>query len=191
MRAELLQLRQLFSSLTPCKMPSARSSLTSSYTPNLHNLISSSSYPPIPDLVELESLQASLLATSSIVAADLEKRSKKDKKRKEREEEQAALEANEKARAKLEALDRARVEAQRGQKGSPAAAPAVKVKKERISLSPAPSNDSSASFRPAANHSQPITYASAQSKKKKQKRVVESDDDARCEYSPLFPLRVD
>jgi hypothetical protein len=48
-------------------------------------------------------------------------------------------------------------------------------------VSPAPSNASSASFRPTPTHAAPITYGSGQLKKKK-KRVVDSDDE-RCKWN--------
>jgi hypothetical protein len=49
-----------------------------------------------------------------------------------------------------------------------------------VAVSPAPSNASSASFRPTPAHAAPITYGSGQLKKKK-KRVVDSDDE-RCKW---------
>ncbi|ORX33921.1 histone acetyltransferases subunit 3-domain-containing protein [Kockovaella imperatae] len=153
-------------------MPTSRPAPPVTYTPHVLNLIQSSAYPPLPEAAELEYLLTSLRTSAATVTAELEKRQRKIQKRKEREEEQAALEANEKAGAKLEALERARVEGQKT-KESPTS---VRVKKERTSLSPVPSNASSASFKP--QHNQPITYASGHNKKKK-KRVLDSDDDMR------------
>ena len=164
-------------------MPSSRP--TSNYDPAILAIAQSPAYPSIPPLPELEALLVALQTTSQNVAAELERRQRKDKKRKEKEEEQAALEANAQTGAKLEALERTRVENQRS-KESPSS---VRVKKERTSceclvvghtesaVSPAPSNASSASFKPPLH--QPITYGSAQNKKKK-KRVVDSDEE-RCE----------
>lgn len=53
-----------------------------------------------------------------------------------------------------------------------------------VAVSPAPSNASSASFRPTPTHAAPITYGSGQLKKKK-KRVVDSDDE-RCKWNVSY-----
>jgi len=88
------------------------------------------------------------------------------------------LEANERTAQNLEAVDRARVEAQR------IAAKTAKVKKERSCeslrfvkgeadegvVSPVP-------LRPQKTIHPPITYGSSQFKKKKTKRVIDSDDE--------------
>ncbi|KAL7420048.1 Transcriptional regulator [Cryptotrichosporon argae] len=160
------------------------------YPPVLAGLISSTSYPPLPSLDELESLRVALESQSAAVAArvaaaraDEERRFKKKKQREqrerderderderaeadarsERERERAAIEANERASYRLEAIER------RKKEGSAAVA---EVKRERKSVSPAPSNASSVSFRP-----QPYVTTYAQHKKKK-KRIADSDDDA-------------
>ena len=107
------------------------------YPAHVLSIISSTTYPPIPNLEDLEALHTALQAhstsltsvteTDAIERDKVEKRVRKEKKRKEREEaeERAALEANERAGQKLEAIERARV----GRKtGSPAG---VRVKTER------------------------------------------------------------
>ncbi|WWD21532.1 hypothetical protein CI109_106018 [Kwoniella shandongensis] len=160
------------------------------YTPELRSLIESTVYPPVPHISQLEQLRQSLIEQSNALAtrydADSLKSKKEEKrKRKEREEEEKerlALEANERAGMRLELLERNRVAQQQkdlGAKGrqgtgSPSG---VRVKKERTSLSPAPSNASSTSFRPGHAHGTPITYG-GQVKKKKIKRVIDSDDEA-------------
>ena len=104
---------------------------TPSYTPYLLNLISSTAYPPLPLLEELESLRSSLQIQANNVSADIEKRLRKERKRKERDDgEAAALEANEKAGMKLEALERARAEAALAKK---AGVGGSTIKKERAS----------------------------------------------------------
>ncbi|KAL1411489.1 Transcriptional regulator [Vanrija albida] len=160
--------------------------------PTLLSLMSSTgTYPPVPNTEDLESLRSALEAQSSSTATRIAafppppavskktapagksaasfreeaKKSKKDgKKRKEREEtderERAALAANKRAGAALDAVERRRVD------------PDVKVKNERAA-SPAPSNASSASFRPGSQ----ATYGGMQ-KRKKVKRVLDSDDEA-------------
>ncbi|KAK6903692.1 hypothetical protein I203_107197 [Kwoniella mangroviensis CBS 8507] len=158
----------------------------STYEPHVLSLIQSTSYPPLPSVHSLEEIRGHLLdhnkALSAAAAAasgnNLGQSKKEEKrKRKEREDEErerAALEANEKAGMRLEALERARVESQRQKAASPGS---VRVKRERTSLSPAPSNASSASFRPGHGHGTPITYG-GHLKKKKTKRVLDSDDEA-------------
>ncbi|CAD6571758.1 MAG: Transcriptional regulator [Tremellales sp. Tagirdzhanova-0007] len=150
----------------------ARNSNATAY---LFSLISSTTYPPLPSLEELESLNSVLQSqASTLVTRDEEKRARKEKKRKEREEaaERAALEANERTRLNLEATERARI-VRKG--GSPAG---FKVKRER-SASPAGSNASTTSFKLAKAPLAPITYVGPQTKKKKTKRVVDSDDETR------------
>ncbi|ORY30351.1 histone acetyltransferases subunit 3-domain-containing protein [Naematelia encephala] len=150
-----------------------------SYPPLVLSLIQSTSYPPLPSLEELESLRTSLQTpiVPHVVPSDLEeKRLRKEKKRKDREEaeererekERAALEANERSGARLEALEKAKA----GRIGSPAG---VKVKKERQSASPVPSEGSNIS-RALAGPSHPVTYGS-QPKKQKKKRFLGSDDE--------------
>ncbi|WWC86866.1 uncharacterized protein L201_001745 [Kwoniella dendrophila CBS 6074] len=162
----------------------------SSYAAHVRQLMDSTTYPPIPPVSELETLRDSLLEHAQALRIAISgggggessssgPRSKKDekKKRKEREDEEReriALEANERAGMRLEALERARIEHQNKKAASPSS---VRVKRERTSLSPAPSNASSASFRPGHGHGTPITYG-GQIKKKKVKRVVDSDDEA-------------
>jgi len=165
---------------------------SATYPAALLSIISSTTYPPIPDVEELESLLSVLNSqTSNLLTRDEEKNARKERKRKEREEaeERAALEANERIGMKLEAMERARM----GRiTGSPAG---VRVKKERTGAtssgvmiwadlaiaSPAPSTASSASFRPAKAPVAPIAYGSQPTKKKKLKRVVDSDDEGGCE----------
>ena len=53
-----------------------------------------------------------------------------------------------------------------------------------LTVSPPPSERSDTSFRPSQTTSQPITYA-GQTKKKKLKRVVDSDDEGE-----LTPSRI-
>ncbi|WWC67992.1 uncharacterized protein I206_101911 [Kwoniella pini CBS 10737] len=157
----------------------------SSYASHVLSIIQSTGYPPVPSVNELENIRETLLEHAHAIRIPIASGSgsginKKDdkKKRKERgddeDRERAALEANEKAGMRLEALERARVEHQRSKIASPGS---VRVKRERTSLSPAPSNTSSASFRPGQSHGTPITYG-GQIKKKKMKRVVDSDDEA-------------
>ncbi|WVQ98097.1 hypothetical protein IAU59_005219 [Kwoniella sp. CBS 9459] len=168
----------------------------SSYPSTVVSLIQSTSYGSIPSLSVLEDIQATLSEHAAFLASRLPDSAssssalgKKDEKRKrkdrdEDDRERAALEANERAGARLEALERARVEHQRGGPhvkgrtgtGSPSG---VKIKRERLSVSPAPSNASSASFRPNHAHGTPITYG-GQIKKKK-KRVLDSDDEAQSQ----------
>lgn len=104
------------------------------YPSNIHALISSISYPDLPGPSELDALRATLEQQSAAVAADLEKKLRREKKRKERDEsnypsEAAALEANGRAGMKLEALERARLEST-AKRASPST---VKVKRERLS----------------------------------------------------------
>ncbi|WVQ83275.1 hypothetical protein IAT38_005414 [Cryptococcus sp. DSM 104549] len=125
-----------------------------------------------------------------------EEREAREARGREDEDEKArlAVEANEKAGMRLEALERARVQHQKeagkkkvgastggsgaaGGSGVGTASPnGIRIKKERTSLSPAPSNTSSASFRP--NHGGPPQTYGGPIKKKKIKRVVDSDDEA-------------
>ncbi|WRT64729.1 uncharacterized protein IL334_001663 [Kwoniella shivajii] len=171
----------------------------STYATHVLSLIQSTAYPSIPSVHELENIRDTLLehahalaprlaaASGSGTAESSTIRGKKDEKRKrkdrdEEDQERAALEANEKAGLRLEMLERARVEHQKSSlqnkirqgTGSPSS---VRVKRERTSLSPAPSNASSASFRPGQVLGAPITYG-GQIKKKKVKRVLDSDDEA-------------
>jgi hypothetical protein len=104
------------------------------YPSNIHALISSISYPDLPGPSELDVLRATLEQQSAAVAADLEKKLRREKKRKERDDpnypsEAAALEANGRAGMKLEALERARLEST-AKRASPST---VKVKRERLS----------------------------------------------------------
>lgn len=110
------------------------------------------------------------------------KQNKKDgKKRKEREEtderERAALAANQRAGAALEAVERRRVDPEVKVKNERGALHPPSVEKEgeltRPAASPAPSNASSASFRPGGPQA---TYGGIQ-KRKKAKRVLDSDDE--------------
>ncbi|WVF69761.1 hypothetical protein IAT40_004540 [Kwoniella sp. CBS 6097] len=176
----------------------------SSYPSSVVALIQSTSYGPIPSLSSLEDIQATLAehasylgsrlpgSSSSSSAAALGGRKDDKKKRKDRDDddsrERAALEANERAGARLEALERARVEHQRngpghgphGKNRTGTGSPSgVKIKRERMSISPAPSNASSASFRPNHAHGTPITYGGQL--KKKKKRVLDSDDEAQSQ----------
>ncbi|BEI86579.1 hypothetical protein CcaverHIS002_0608660 [Cutaneotrichosporon cavernicola] len=136
----------------------------------LFSLVQSTSYPPLPSIDELEQLSNTLKAQRTAAKARLanmappeEDRSLKKQKRKDREQtderERAALAANQRAGAALEVVERRRVDTNSD----------IKVKHERVS--PAPSNASSASFRPNSQQ----TYGMP--KKKKQKRVVDSDDE--------------
>ncbi|WWC59513.1 uncharacterized protein I303_102069 [Kwoniella dejecticola CBS 10117] len=166
-------------------MPSIR---PSSYAPHVLNIIQSTGYPPLPQADSLEHIRDTLLEHAQAIRVPVASgsgshepargRKEDKKKRKDRddddERERAALEANEKAGMRLEALERARVEHQRSKVASPGS---VRVKRERTSLSPAPSNASSASFRPGHSHGTPITYGGL-GKKKKTKRVLDSDDEA-------------
>ncbi|WVR04668.1 hypothetical protein IAU60_001679 [Kwoniella sp. DSM 27419] len=161
----------------------------SSYPSHILSLINTTSYPPPAQLQDLEAIRSVLADHAAAIAARLPdhdgKKKDEKRKRKEREDderERAALEANEKAGMRLEALERARVEHQRKDLGSQGKYRAgtgspggVRVKKER-SVSPAPSNASSASFKPTQTHGTPVTYG-GQIKKKK-KRVLDSDDEA-------------
>ena len=54
-----------------------------------------------------------------------------------------------------------------------------------MTVSPAPSEASSVAFKPQTFHSQPITYGSGQLKKKKTKRIQDSDDEAHCQPLPI------
>ncbi|WVW78405.1 hypothetical protein I302_100359 [Kwoniella bestiolae CBS 10118] len=167
----------------------------STYESHVLSLIQSTTYPALPNVNDLESIRVHLLDHAKTVGAaaataaaggsgsgshhESTIRSKKEekRKRKEREDEErerAALEANEKAGMRLEALERMRVESQSKKVGSPGS---VRVKRERTSLSPVPSNASSASFRPGHGHGTPVTYG-GHVKKKKTKRVLDSDDEA-------------
>ncbi|OXG46390.1 transcriptional adapter 3 [Cryptococcus neoformans] len=110
-------------------------------------------------------------------------------KERERERERAAIEANERASMRLEVAEKARVAhaqgvvvgkkkglsgvAGKGSSASTASPTGVKVKRER-SLSPAPSNASTTSFKPSASQQ---TYSGQIKKKKKIKRVLDSDDE--------------
>lgn len=155
--------------------------------PTLLSLISSTSYPPLPSVEELEQLRNALEAQAASVAvrsaAVGEDNRKKDKKRKDREatddRERAALAANERSGLALDAVERRRM-------GNDD----VKVKRERGELavgsvspdraeSPAPSNASSASFRPHGNQT---TYGNGH-KKKKVKRVLDSEDEGTRELT--------
>ncbi|CAK9782763.1 hypothetical protein CC85DRAFT_285628 [Cutaneotrichosporon oleaginosum] len=138
----------------------------------LLSLVQSISYPPLPTIEELEQLSNTLKAQRTAAKARLanmapppeeERTLKKQHKRKDREQtderERAALAANQRAGAALEVVERRRVDTSAD----------IKVKHERVS--PVPSNASSASFRPNSQQ----TYGMP--KKKKQKRVVDSDDE--------------
>nr|KIR49613.1 transcriptional adapter 3 [Cryptococcus bacillisporus CA1280] len=112
-------------------------------------------------------------------------------KEKEKERERAAIEANERASMRLEMAEKARLAHAHGHvgqgvagtkkglsavagKGSSTVSPTgVKVKRER-SLSPAASNASTTSFKPSASQQ---TYSGQIKKKKKIKRVLDSDDE--------------
>ncbi|OCF45848.1 hypothetical protein I317_00336 [Kwoniella heveanensis CBS 569] len=167
-----------------------------SYPSSVLSLIQSTSYGSIPSLTNLEDIHATLSEHAAFLGSRLPESSSSSaavgkghdkKKRKDRDDddrERAALEANERAGARLEALERARVEHQRNGPhgkartgtGSPSG---VKIKRERLSISPAPSNASSASFRPNHPHGTPITYGGQM--KKKKKRVLDSDDEAQSQ----------
>ncbi|WVO16578.1 hypothetical protein L204_104257 [Cryptococcus depauperatus] len=160
--------------------------------PALLSLIQSSGYPPLPNISDLEQIRSTLIDYSDSISrpipspSDEALRIKKEKKRKEREDEErerAAIEANEKAGLKLEANEKTKLPGsgpsreQAAEKKSGVSAgktsPGVKVKRERASLSPAPSNASTAaSFKPSQQPYGP------QMKKKKIKRVIDSDDEA-------------
>ncbi|KAK8847442.1 hypothetical protein IAR55_005300 [Kwoniella newhampshirensis] len=162
-----------------------------SYTPDLRALIESTVYPSLPALNQLESLRHTLIEQSHALSSRLNEGSsgssskKKRKEREEEEKERLALEANERAGMRLELLERNRMAQQqkdlgggkagkgRAGTGSPSG---VRVKRERTSLSPAPSNGSSASFRLNHLHAAPTTYGGQV--KKKKKRVMDSDDEA-------------
>ncbi|EIW71248.1 hypothetical protein TREMEDRAFT_13632, partial [Tremella mesenterica DSM 1558] len=98
-------------------------------------------------------------------------RRKRDAEKKDEERERAALESNRKLGVGLEAVQhRGSMNLGGGSKGSPG----VKVKRERDSLSPAPSDLSDAL---AQLHQTPrtVTYGG---QKKKKKRVADSDDES-------------
>ncbi len=109
------------------------------YPPSVLALISSTTYPELPSIPDLEALHSTLTAqitavTNRIAAssahqdADTEKKLRKEKRRREKLEEEAAaervaLEANEKAGMRMEAIERNRLKEQR--RNSP------QIKKER------------------------------------------------------------
>lgn len=131
-------------------------------------------------------------------------------KERERERERAAIEANERASMRLEVAEKARVAhaqgvvvgkkkglsgvAGKGSSASTASPTGIKVKRERSCecvlfgkgkeeadgrwiVSPAPSNTSTTSFKPSASQQ---TYSGQIKKKKKIKRVLDSDDETPC-----------
>jgi transcriptional adapter 3 len=130
----------------PSKPPSA------TYPSNLLSLITSSAYPVTPTLEDLEALRVALqqqvssnairLAENDPAERERLKKERKERKRKEREREEneererAALEANERAGQRLEAIERARTGSASvalgtpGKQGSPAG---VRIKRERTS----------------------------------------------------------
>ncbi|KAK4685019.1 transcriptional adapter 3, partial [Tremellales sp. Uapishka_1] len=133
------------------------------YSSYITSLISSTSQPPLPTLDLLQTIESELLQRKNAIIS--------------RTKEEEALDANEKAGKRLEAIEKERVrnmdkETLKRKLDSPGG----RVKKERNSASPAPSNASSTSFRPQP-HAQPVTYGGI-NKKKKVKRVVDSDDEA-------------
>ncbi|GMK57914.1 hypothetical protein CspeluHIS016_0407480 [Cutaneotrichosporon spelunceum] len=136
----------------------------------LFSLVQSTSYPALPSIEELEQLSHTLKAQRAAAKVRLanmappeEDRNLKKQTRKDQEQtderERAALAANQRSGAALEVVERRRMDPNGD----------IKVKHERVS--PAPSNASSASFRPNTQQ----TYG--MSKKKKQKRVVDSDEE--------------
>jgi hypothetical protein len=128
-----------------------------SYPAAILALVQSTTYPPLPNLEELELLRQALteqIAPTSSGATPLNRLEKKEKRKgdeaaiereKVRDDRQrVALEANEKSGARLEAIERARIEhashatASSKTKGSPApgSGQGQKVKRERVSREP-------------------------------------------------------
>ncbi|ODN79641.1 hypothetical protein L202_03583 [Cryptococcus amylolentus CBS 6039] len=186
--------------------------MTRSIPKPLIPLLNPTSYPSLPPLADLETIRSALLDYSSLIPSSSSSQAqaqaqagveelRKSKKRKEREEEERAESERlarengerereregERERERVEALERSKMMGQQGGKKKGLmgvggkGSPGVKVKRERTSLSPAPSNASTSSFKPPM--SQPHTYASSQTKKKKIKRVIDSDDE-----TPSIPL---
>ncbi|RSH92232.1 hypothetical protein EHS25_008647 [Saitozyma podzolica] len=145
----------------PSKPPSA------TYPSNLLSLITSSTYPVTPTLEELEALRVALqqqvssnairLAENDPAERERLKKERKERKRKEREREEneererAALEANERAGQRLEAIERARTGSASvalgtpGKQGSPAG---VRIKRDRTSSECSALARQTTSYRP-------------------------------------------